>query len=233
MYYLQSRYYDSALGRFINADSYASTGQGIVGFNMLAYCGNNPVYRFDATGNAYENVPEEYRTVGAGVQVEVDIGNYTVGFEIIVYWDVEECGDDGPIVAIYSYSGGAVNFCDDYLGSITATIRNNMDLLTSGTTDGISALVNIIQRNYSASVSGLLLLGNDQFTSVKSYEGPFMSLYGSLNHVKGAVAVSNSCVALGVGVTSAVNPSWGLSVTNYRLRGTMRLSMNNRLCATS
>ncbi len=30
-YYLQSRYYDPALGRFINADCYASTGQGFVG----------------------------------------------------------------------------------------------------------------------------------------------------------------------------------------------------------
>ena len=27
-YYLQSRYYDPAIGRFVNADSYASTGQG-------------------------------------------------------------------------------------------------------------------------------------------------------------------------------------------------------------
>ena len=42
-YYLQSRYYDPAIGRFINADSYASTGQGILGNNMFAYCLNNPV----------------------------------------------------------------------------------------------------------------------------------------------------------------------------------------------
>ncbi len=29
-YYLQSRYYDAAICRFINADSYASTGQGFL-----------------------------------------------------------------------------------------------------------------------------------------------------------------------------------------------------------
>ena len=34
-YYLQSRYYDPAMHRFINADSYASTGQGFIGTNML------------------------------------------------------------------------------------------------------------------------------------------------------------------------------------------------------
>ena len=49
-YYLQSRYYDPAMHRFINADSLASTGQGIVGTNMYAYCLNNPVRRIDISG---------------------------------------------------------------------------------------------------------------------------------------------------------------------------------------
>ena len=50
-YYLQSRYYDPALGRFLNADSYASTGQGFLGYNMFAYCGNTPVNCNDGTGH--------------------------------------------------------------------------------------------------------------------------------------------------------------------------------------
>ena len=50
MYYLQSRYYDPAVGRFINADIYVSTGQGMLGNNMLAYCNNNPVNKFDPYG---------------------------------------------------------------------------------------------------------------------------------------------------------------------------------------
>ena len=49
-YYLQSRYYDPANRRFINADSYAGTGQGILGYNMFAYCSNNPVRRVDSAG---------------------------------------------------------------------------------------------------------------------------------------------------------------------------------------
>ena len=43
LYYLQSRYYDPKIGRFINADALASTGQKFMGNNMLAYCLNNPV----------------------------------------------------------------------------------------------------------------------------------------------------------------------------------------------
>ena len=49
-YYLQSRYYDPEIARFINADDFASTGQGILGYNMFAYCRNNPVNMFDHSG---------------------------------------------------------------------------------------------------------------------------------------------------------------------------------------
>ena len=51
-YYLQTRYYDPTICRFINADDYelvadlASSMQ----LNMYAYCGNNPVMYTDETG---------------------------------------------------------------------------------------------------------------------------------------------------------------------------------------
>ena len=50
LYYLQSRYYDPMTCRFVNADRYASTGQGLAGCNMFAYCNNNPVCYDDPTG---------------------------------------------------------------------------------------------------------------------------------------------------------------------------------------
>jgi len=51
LYYLNSRYYDAEVGRFINADGYASTGQGILGNNMFAYCNNNPIMYSDPNGD--------------------------------------------------------------------------------------------------------------------------------------------------------------------------------------
>ena len=50
LYYLQSRYYDPELGRFINDDSLVATGQGLLGNNMFAYCNNNPISNVDYTG---------------------------------------------------------------------------------------------------------------------------------------------------------------------------------------
>lgn len=41
------------MGRFLNGDSYASTGQGIIGCNMFTYCGNSVVSSRDATGSRY------------------------------------------------------------------------------------------------------------------------------------------------------------------------------------
>ena len=50
IYYLNSRYYDQTTRRFINADGYVSTGQGMLGNNMFAYCNDNPVSFVDKNG---------------------------------------------------------------------------------------------------------------------------------------------------------------------------------------
>lgn len=50
-YYLTTRYYDPATGRFLNADGYISTGDTISGYNMYAYCCNDPIRFKDASGN--------------------------------------------------------------------------------------------------------------------------------------------------------------------------------------
>ena len=62
MYYLQTRYYDAELCRFISADGYVSTGQGLIGYNMYAYCGNNPVNREDCTGQFWSKIWEFTKT---------------------------------------------------------------------------------------------------------------------------------------------------------------------------
>ncbi len=54
LYYLNSRYYDPEIGRFINADdiSYLDP-ESINGLNLYAYCVNNPTNLSDETGCAW------------------------------------------------------------------------------------------------------------------------------------------------------------------------------------
>ena len=50
-YYLQSRFYNPETCRFISADIYLSTGQGVLGYNTYAYCLNNPANMSDPSGH--------------------------------------------------------------------------------------------------------------------------------------------------------------------------------------
>lgn len=54
LYYLQSRYYDPALGRFINADNtdYLGADSNLTSYNLFVYCKNNPVLYLDELGTS-------------------------------------------------------------------------------------------------------------------------------------------------------------------------------------
>lgn len=54
LYYLQSRYYDPEIGRFISADSIEYINpENVNGLNLYAYCNNNPVTNVDPNGNKW------------------------------------------------------------------------------------------------------------------------------------------------------------------------------------
>lgn len=56
LYYLNSRYYDSTVGRFINADGLVSASSTLLGTNMYGYCENNPIIRSDTAGEFWDTV---------------------------------------------------------------------------------------------------------------------------------------------------------------------------------
>ena len=71
-YYLQSRYYDPAICRFINADTFATTdANGLLSANMFAYCENNPIMRVDADGEVAHVIVGAIigAALGAGLEV--------------------------------------------------------------------------------------------------------------------------------------------------------------------
>lgn len=102
-YYLQSRYYDPAVGRFINADmpEYSATGA-LDDSNLFAYCGNNPTQREDEDGECWNIV------IGALVGA-------TVGAVSAAYASYKATGSINATSVIIGAAAGAVG------GAISAT----------------------------------------------------------------------------------------------------------------
>ena len=73
-YYLNSRYYDPQVKRFINADDASLLGvnNNFISLNLYAYCGNNPVVRQDDTGDAWETIWDALSLASSVVEVAVN-----------------------------------------------------------------------------------------------------------------------------------------------------------------
>ena len=67
LYYLESRYYNPKIGRFLNADGYVATGQAINGSKMFVYCGNNPINRIDQSGYLWSEVWSVVKSVASEI----------------------------------------------------------------------------------------------------------------------------------------------------------------------
>ena len=78
-YYLQSRYYDASIYRFINADvpEIAKMSKDIpVGTNLFAYCSNNPVNNSDPSGKgALQTI---LNVLGKSIDILIKIVDYIV-----------------------------------------------------------------------------------------------------------------------------------------------------------
>ena len=113
-YYLQTRYYNPEWGRFLNADGYINANGDILGYNMFAYCGNNPVMGYDPEGTF--NLDKFFN---GGMRLA--IGALTVAGAI----SVASCGAATPLViavAAVAFAAGAataVNGASDIVESVT------------------------------------------------------------------------------------------------------------------
>ena len=74
LYYVGSRYYDPVTCRFVNVDNQiAGVGGEVLGYNMFAYCMNNPVNMSDPSGNWPRWATIALGAVAAGAAVAVTV----------------------------------------------------------------------------------------------------------------------------------------------------------------
>ena len=99
LYYLQSRYYDPSVRRFINADKFEIIGKTdfLSSYNLYVYCDNSPIGKSDAKGNAAT------KWVGVGVQFQISTKSYSIGIEIICFGDKTIC-EKNHVTKAYAYA---------------------------------------------------------------------------------------------------------------------------------
>ena len=113
-YYLQSRYYNPEVGRFISSDVLLSTGQGVIGHNAYAYCLNDPINSVDSTGNF------SFKNLFSGVNlVSIGITAITAAATILT------CGAAAPIMVAVATATAVAG---------TATVVNGMAEIGEGLT---------------------------------------------------------------------------------------------------
>ena len=82
MYYLNSRFYNQEIGRFINADNFElilASKTALTDKNLYAYCDNNPIVRVDHEGEFWEAIGIGFVAGVIGQYVADIIGNVKNG----------------------------------------------------------------------------------------------------------------------------------------------------------
>ena len=104
-YYLQSRYYDPMLGRFIEADATSElvANGNFICLNLYAYCGNNPIHRDDQNGKFWNIVIGA--VVGAIVNTAITVADSIINNKPIDIGDVAISAVSGAVSGAIAATG--------------------------------------------------------------------------------------------------------------------------------
>ena len=211
LYYLQSRYYDPNIGRFVNADeiTYVKSFEKAILHCLYVYCENDCTNKVDETGSA------SLRVVGYGLQIEMSVSWFTFGVELV--WYIVSSIRQGRAWYIpYVYLYGGVGLSSD-LTNMISKITKNPNLLFNP--KQITKM--------SASISIFAIFGyTGKFNTPEDYEGCFSGVSATIWNAKAYTAWCGTCFVVGVGVsTSRFAASAG--ATFYTLNSSIFRSMSN------
>lgn len=181
LYYLNSRYYDSVVGRFISTDTtdiLTATPTGLTDKNLYAYCDNNPITRSD-NGGEFWNV-----VVGAVVGGAISLVSSTISEIIDGNLDV---GQIAISTAIGVAEGAAIAICPLASVAISAT-ASATDTLINGIIDGDSSEELIINSLISGMIGAVAGSGGSDF-------------------VKGGKLINDAASSVGNAIRKGVHPT--------------------------
>ncbi len=114
LYFLQSRYYDPEICRFLSADILIDTSN-FVGFNIFAYCADNPVNGYDPYGYAQFDACKD----NFGVICACAIGTYTLAAFAADISGVAKYASDAFVENFRTFVTNVWNLFESIVDSIT------------------------------------------------------------------------------------------------------------------
>ncbi len=177
-YYLQSRYYDPSVCRFISADStdYLGASGSVLSFNLFAYCENGSINGKDPTGTG------PFKAIG--IQFSLSIGSIVIGFERL--WSL----DSGRFYAFF-FAGSAASFCpNSMVQSERALMEDMMYIIRKVPKFSISNIQ--LFKKLSISVSFIAVLGNRYSVFPEDYRGWFTGISLSYYYVQVSGAIGHT-----------------------------------------
>ncbi len=176
-YYLNSRYYDPEICRFISPDDASLLGANgtIPSYNLYAYCENNPVNCLDVDGNLSELVVAALMALGGGLI------NAVSTYLACKITGQENCKND----VIAAFVAGAVGSVNPLCGALVSGAYTMFSLMASGC-------------GLSASFCGGFYAAGFALLSIGSYDGIM-----KLNTAKGLLLAVDSVMLIGLNAASA------------------------------
>ena len=203
LYYLQSRYYDPVVGRFVNADEpeYVSIDDTILSYNLFAYCKNSCVNTEDPTGHG--------PVLAIGIQLAFTVGKFVLGLEVL--WDTSKW----KCYFFLFIGGGSKTF----LEGIEEALMEDLTYVLKKVPNLKSATPTCLQK-FGISLSFIVVLGNKYASFPENYKGWFASMSVSFRNVTigGAIWKSGKLVigSFNIGGTTK-GLGFGFSQTYYML----------------
>ncbi len=125
-YYLQTRYYNPAWGRFISPDSSLNANGDLLGFNMYAYCSNNPISNTDPEGNAKKGLFADF-LVSAGASIGGKIAGVKVAVGTLLFTGRPKAAIQAGFASSVLVSGAINNTVNAVYYNHFATTESSLD----------------------------------------------------------------------------------------------------------
>ena len=197
-YYLQSRYYNPVICRFINADSFVSTGQSFSGYNMFAYCNNNPVPNSDPTGDILISTLiligsaivgaacagyTAYKEAEAGIDTVQIVGDsLCAGFSAFFF--VYSCGMSGyQCYQNYCYLNGLTPVTE--IGSSASNVEAQLQVCADKANTSVAGKGPVVgTQKHAVFAEEVNALGNSNLRTEVSYKNGCEVPYGTKGSVR-------------------------------------------------